>query len=96
MSGFNWDDAALTASKVIEALAPLAEAAAPAMAEGVAIGAKVVQGFLAMEPAAVALVNQIKNGIPATPAQIQDYAAAYEASYQKLHADIEARLAATP
>jgi hypothetical protein len=82
--------------EVVTVLAPIAAAADPAIAGAVAIGAKIVAGAIALEPQAVALLNQIKGGTPPTAAQLAQYASDYEAAYQKLNADITAKLAATP
>lgn len=89
------DEIAVAVSAVVSTLAPIAETAFPEAAAALAIGTKIVQGVLAAEPTAVALYKQIMGGTVATPAQLNDFAAAYEASYQKLNADIAAKMATT-
>ena len=92
----NWESIAQTASNVVSALAPFVGMAVPGASEAISIGQKIIQGVIASEPTAVALYTQITSGTPATPDQLQQYAAEYEASYQKLNADILAKLAALP
>src|SRR5438132_516917 len=92
-SGWDWNAIAADTGKVVAALAPFAMAADPALGGAVAIGVKIVQGVIANEPAAVALYQQIRGGTPPTAAQLQKYASDYETSYQKLNADINAKLA---
>lgn len=80
-------------SAVVTALAPMVEAADPEIAAAVVIGQKIVQGAIALEPTAVALYNSIKSGTPPTTAQLTAFNNAYEAAYQQLNTDINAKLA---
>ncbi len=80
--------------EVVTALAPIAETALPAAAPAISIGVKILQGVIDAEPTAVALFEQIKSDKPPTADQLQQFAADYESSYQKLDADIKAKLAA--
>lgn len=91
-----FDDIAGTVSQVVTALAPIAEAVVPEAAVAISLGQKIIQGVIAAEPKAVALFEQIKSGTVPTGDQLQQYAADYEAAYQKLNADINAKLAVTP
>lgn len=79
---------------VVSMLIPIVEAADPAIASAVAIGAKIVAGAIALEPDAVALFNQIKGGKAPTAAQLAAFSTSYEAAYQQLNTDIAAKLAA--
>lgn len=88
----NWDTISKDVSNVVSALAPVVEAALPTEAAAIALGIKIVQGAMAAEPAAVALFEQIKNGTPATPTQLADFSAQYEAAYQQLNNDINEKL----
>ncbi|MBI3678465.1 MAG: hypothetical protein HY243_17800 [Proteobacteria bacterium] len=90
----DFDKIAQDAAAVVTALEPLIVAAVPEAAAAVAIGAKIVQGAIALEPAALALYNQIKAGTPPTTAQIQNFETDYEAAYRQLRSDIAAQLGA--
>jgi hypothetical protein len=87
------DNIVADVTTVVSALAPIAETLDPALAPAIAIGTKIVQGVLATEPTAVALYNQLKAGTPPTAAQLTQFQSAYESAYQKLNADIAAKLA---
>lgn len=94
-----WDDVVNGVTKFVNAvspLLPLAEAAFPGAAAGIALGEKIVQGALALNPTAIALVKQIQSGVPPTAEQLKAYQDSYEADYQQLKADIAAQLAALP
>jgi len=93
-SSIDWNSIASTVGNVVSALAPIAETAIPAAAPAISIATKIIQGVINEEPTAVALYQQITGGTPATPTQLQQFATAYEASYQKLNADIETQLKA--
>lgn len=88
-----WDEIAKDASAIINVLTPVLEDASPAASSAISAAAKVAQGVLAEEPAAVALYDQIKSGATPTGAQMQQFAADYESAYQQLNADIAAKLA---
>jgi hypothetical protein len=93
----NWTQITQQVSAFVNAAAPIVNAGvaafAPEAAAAVSIGEKLLQGAIAEEPAAVALVTQITNGTPLSQAQIQQYEADYEAAYQQTKADIAAKLA---
>jgi len=95
-----WDDVTAGITAFVNAAKPIVEGAvavaAPELMAGLSIGEKIVQGMLAEIPAAKALYVQITSGTPATKDQIAQLEADYEASYQKLRADIAAKLAALP
>lgn len=80
-------------SNFVKAVEPIIDIAAPEAAPILAIGEKILQGIAAGAPTAVSLYNQIKDGTPATPAQIAQFEADYENAYQKLRSDLAARLA---
>jgi hypothetical protein len=83
----------------VNAAQPFVDAVAvadPALAPAIGIGEKLLQGVLAEEPTAVQFWNQIQAGTPPTQAQLTQWAADYETSYQKLKADLAAKLAALP
>jgi hypothetical protein len=90
----DFDKFAEEASAVVTALEPLIVAAVPEAAAAVAIGARIVQGVIALEPTALALYNQIKAGTPPTKDQIASFEQQYEAAYRQLHDDIAVQLAA--
>jgi hypothetical protein len=90
------DDITKGVTTVVDVLAPVASVAFPQAAVAIAIGSKIIQGVIAAEPTAIALFNQIKGGTPPTPAQLAQFSADYETAYQKLNADIAAKLAALP
>lgn len=93
-TGWDWNAIAADVSAFVTAVEPLVGVMAPGASAAIGIGAKIIQGVLAEEPTAMALYDQIVGGTAVTPQQLQQYAADYEASYQKLNADIAAKLAA--
>lgn len=95
-SSTSWETIAGDVVAVVTALAPFASAAFPEAALALGVATKLLQGALALEPEAVALINQIKSGTPPTPAQLQQFDANYEAAYQKLKSDLAAKIAALP
>lgn len=96
----NWDNIAAQVSNFLNAAAPLVNGVvatfAPEASAGLSISEKLLQGVIAAEPTAVALVQQVANGTPLTGAQIAAFEANYETDYQKTKADIAAALAALP
>lgn len=76
--------------------APIVEELVPAWAPAINIASKILAGAAQAEPTAVALVTQIQDGQPPTPAQLQSFATDYETAYQALHADLTAQIAAAP
>jgi len=92
----SWQTISNDVVDVVTALAPFASAAFPGAGIAISIGTKILQGAIALEPTAVALINQIKAGTPPTVAQLQQFDADYEAAYQKLKGDIAAKIAALP
>lgn len=91
-----WEEIAADVSTVVGVFAPVVAMAVPPAAAAITLGAKIVQGAIAFEPTALRLYNQIVNGTPVTPQQLAQFELDYEASYQKLDADIKAKLAALP
>jgi len=93
----DWNKITQKVAEIVSALEPFANVAvgvvAPEVAPALVIGEKIIHGLINAEPTAVALVNQIKSGAEPTPAQLQQFSDNYEASYQKLKADIAAKLA---
>ena len=94
-SSLSWASIITDAGNVISLVAPYVEAAVPAAGPAIAIASQILQGVISAEPTAIALFNQFQSGTPPTPAQVQAYTSAYEADYQKLNSDINAKLAAT-
>jgi hypothetical protein len=90
----DWDKIAAGASDFIKTAAPIAETLEPEAAAGIEIGSKVLQGLLAAEPSAKALVTQVTSGTPLTAAQVRDYYATYKRDDDALAADIAEHLAA--
>lgn len=80
-------------STVVGAVAPIVAAVDPSLSIAVSIGQKIVQGLISAEPMAVSLYNQIVAGTPPTAAQLASYSLSYEADYQQLNADINAKMA---
>lgn len=96
MANFDWAALAAQVNNLVVAAEPAIDMVAPGAGSALHIAESIFQGAIAGAPTAIALVNQITSGTPATPAQLQQYSADYEASYQKLKADIAAKLAALP
>ncbi len=88
---FTFEDLARDASAVVTALQPVVAAASPAAATAVGVGARIVQGALALEPAAVALVQQMASGALPTADQIKAFESDYEAAYEQLRVDLAAK-----
>lgn len=93
MSDIDWSKITSIVSQGVTVLAPLVEAADPALGVAVGIISKVVAGAVAEEPVALDLFNRLKSGAPVSPAQLAQFASDYEAAYQQLNADINAKLA---
>jgi hypothetical protein len=93
----NWDAITKKVSDIVNTVEPLVNGAvgilAPELSVAVSLGEKLIHGIINAEPAAVALVDSIKGGAVPTPAELQAFADTYEDSYQKLKADIAAKLA---
>lgn len=85
------------ASGIAEA-APVVETIVEAMFPGVGgaavLALKIAAGVAAKAPEAVSLYEQFQSGTPPTQAELDAYAAAETGSYNKLMADIAARLKA--
>lgn len=90
----NWTTISNYVTEGVTILAPIAEAAVPEAAAGIAIADKIIAGLIAAEPTAVALVEQIQAGTPPTQTQMSEYYANYQADDDALNADIAAHLAA--
>jgi hypothetical protein len=78
----------------IAVLAPVIALADPAAAETVKVFSTVLAGVAALEPTAIALVNQIASGTPATEAQLLAAETACHAALAQLDATLEAQIAA--
>lgn len=91
---FDWEAISTDVAVGVSILAPFAETLVPEAAPAIAIVNKVIQGAMAAEPTALALVKQIQSGTPPTQTQLAQYYAAYQADDNALKADIEAHLAA--
>lgn len=89
----DWNEISADVSAGINLLAPFAETLAPEAAPAISIINKIIQGAMAAEPVALALVDQIKSGTPPTQTQLSQYYANYQADDDALKADIEAHLA---
>lgn len=92
----NWNKIASGVADIVSAAEPFVSAAFPGASAALSIAEKILQGVIAAEPTAVALYERITSGEVPTPDELQKYAAAYEASYQKLKADLAAKIAALP
>lgn len=79
----------------VNALAPFVGALLPEAAAGIAIGSKIIQGVIALEPTAVSLYNRIISGAQVSISELQSYVDTYHADDDKLAADIAAALAKT-
>lgn len=83
----------------VDAATPIADMVAvadPALAPAIDLGERLLQAVIAQEPTAVAFWKQIQSGNPPTEAELTQWAADYEASYQRLKKDIAAQLAKLP
>lgn len=96
MSNSTFDSISSVLSTVLSVLGPIASAALPGAGVAIGIGSKIIAGVLAAEPTAVALFNQIKNGTPATQAQLQQFIDENDAANAKTDADIDAALSLLP
>lgn len=83
------------AAEIVRALAPIVSVAAPELGAGMAIVSKIVAGVQDAEPVALSLFNRLQTGQTVTPEQLTQFASDYEDAYQKLNADIAAKLAAS-
>lgn len=90
----NWEVIAEKVSEGVAVLAPIVSAAFPEAAVAAGIINKVVQGLMAAEPTAVALVKQIQSGAPATPDQLAQFYSTYTHDDDALKANIDAHIAA--
>lgn len=91
---FDWDQIAATVNSLVAVGAPIAEALAPEAAPAIEIGATILKGIAAAEPAAKALAAQIQSGTPITADQLAQYYSTYQKDDDALAADIAAHLAA--
>lgn len=96
MSDATWVDTAKRVFAIVKTLEPIVGLAIPGIAPALSIATKIIQGAIDNEPIAVSLLSRINSGEVPTPMELQQYAAGYEASYQKLNASILAKLASTP
>ncbi|MDE2040667.1 MAG: hypothetical protein KGO96_12295 [Elusimicrobia bacterium] len=76
------------ASSILSALEPVVNVFDPEIGAVLAIVSKVVSGVSAAEPTAVSLYNSLTSGTPPTAAELEAYAASYEAAYQQLKTDL--------
>lgn len=81
---------------LVKLLAPFVTVASPGLGAALTIATKIADGAIQNEPKALALYRQIVSGKTPSPADLKSYWADYEHSYQKLHDDIEAKLASMP
>lgn len=80
--------------KALPVIETVAAVLAPEAAAAVATAIAVAKGVIAMEPEALALWDQFQSGTPPTQDELDAYAATEQASYEKVMADIQAKLAA--
>ena len=90
----DWEALAQKVSEGVTILAPLAEGMVPGLAPAITIASKIIQGGIAAEPTAVALIQQIQAGTPPTQDQLKSYYANYQTDDDALNADIQEHLAA--
>lgn len=81
---------------VLDVLEPVVEEGvkiyAPEAAAGLDLTEKLLNGFVNGAPKAVAIVNGIADGTPATDEQLQDFAATYQADYTASKAKLAAAM----
>lgn len=87
-------------SSIAQAVAEILQALAPFLSSGntnlppiIAIAMQIIQGVIALEPAAIALWEQIMGGTPPTPAQLAQFISTNETANAKTDSDIAAALA---
>lgn len=90
----NWTAISQEVANGVNLIAPFASALAPEAAPAILIINRIIQGAVAAEPAAVALVQQIQSGTIPTQTQLAQYYAQYQADDDALKADIDAHLTA--
>lgn len=90
-----WTEIAQTVADLVNAAAPIIGALAPEAAPALSIAEKILHGVIAAEPVAISLYSRITSGDVPSSAELQQFAVAYETSYQRLKADIARKLAAT-
>lgn len=88
----NWETIAQKVAEGVNALAPIAETLVPEAAATIAIVNKIIQGAMAAEPTAVALVQQIQSGGVPTADQLAQFYANYQTDDDTLKADIDEHL----
>lgn len=91
---FDFEKLAAEVSAVISAVTPVVDVLAPGASKIVNIAAGVLKAAVAGEHDAVALVNQIKSGVPLTADQMHAIDAAYDDAEARLEADAAAADAA--
>ena len=75
---------------ILDALTPVVDVLDPAIGAALSLVEKIAAGVAAAEPTAQQLYASLTSGTPPTEAQLQQYAAGYEAAYQKLNTDLQA------
>ena len=91
---FDFEKLAAEVSAVISAVTPVVDVLAPGASKIVNIAAGVLKAAVAGEHDAVALVNQIKSGVPLTADQMHALDAAYDDAEARLESDAAAADAA--
>ena len=77
-------------TSIVNMLEPILAAADPGVGRAVDIGAGIVKAAIAGSTAAAALIAQVKNGVPLTPAQVAAADANFDASIEALDAALAA------
>ena len=90
----DWTQIAAVVTKIVSTITPLLDTVAPEAAPALAVAEKIIHGVIVAEPVAVDLYNRMRLGNVPTPEELQKFAADYESAYQKLKADIAAKLTA--
>lgn len=90
----DWQAVALAVQKGVAALTPAIDMAAPEAAPVLDIINTILKGAIAAEPVALTLLEQLREGTPPTPAQLQAAIATYHSDDDELARDIAAHLAA--
>ena len=93
MTATTLDTIVADANAVVNALSPYLPALTalvPGAGAGISIGVKIIQGALALEPKAQALVQQVMAGTPLTADQVNAYISTYDADDDQLNADLAA------
>ena len=77
-----------TVSSIFGAIGSVIGVLDPAATDVIDIVGKILSGVSAAEPTAVSLYQSLTSSVPPTAEQLANFAASYEAAYQKLNTDL--------